>query len=257
LDSDGSVIKTYSSVKKAEVQGPSEWPDVQKPNEVLPVEAGLNRFTWNLRYDDPVIVPGTFYEADIPPKGAMALPGTYQVRLTVAGKSQTVALEIRLDPRVNASRADLEKQFSLEQKITRSLTSLHKAVNEIRDLRAQLRALNQRNAGVAAWEPLRAPAEKLIEKITAIEEQLIQVNMKSTEADLAFPTMLDEQLISLNYSVDADTSPTQSQQQTYELLGGSLSRQLGAWDGILTKDLSELNRLAEKQKISLVDVRAK
>ncbi len=83
LDGQGNVVKTYSSVKKEEVAGPSEWPDVQHVSEVLPVDAGLNRFFWNLRYEDPVTVPGNFYETDIPPKGPMALPGVYQVRLTV------------------------------------------------------------------------------------------------------------------------------------------------------------------------------
>jgi hypothetical protein len=89
---------------------------VQRLSETLPVEAGLNRFAWNLRYEDPVKVPGNFYETDIPPKGPMALPGTYQVRLTVAGQSQTAPLELRKDPRVDASQADLEKQFELERR---------------------------------------------------------------------------------------------------------------------------------------------
>jgi len=258
LDGQGNVVKSYSSVKKAEVQGPSEWPDVQKPSEVLPAEAGLNRFAWNLRWDDPVIVPGSFYEADIPPKGAMALPGTYQVKLTVGGKSLTVPLELKVDPRGAVTSAELEKQFDLERKIGQRLNSLHTAVNEIRDLRSNLRALNERHAGVSAWEPLRAPAEELIRKITALEELLIQVNMKSTEADLAFPTMIDEQLISLNYSVDAgDAAPTQSQLEVYETLSRRLSEQLAKWDDILSKDLGTLNRLAEKQKISLIGVRAK
>jgi hypothetical protein len=96
--------------------------------------------------------------ADIPPKGPMALPGTYQVRLTVAGKGQTAPLELapgpahaldaRKEPRkaVRAGAADL----------ARRLTALHRAVNEIRDLRAQLnrgleRALPERR-GLAAAE---------------------------------------------------------------------------------------------------------
>ena len=128
-------MKTYSSVKKTEDLGPAEWPDVQRLSETLPAEAGLNRFFWNLRYEDAVKVPGAFYETDIPPKGPMALPGTYQVRLTAGGQSQTAPLELRKDPRVDVSRADLEKQFELERQIARQLTSLHNAVNGIRDLR--------------------------------------------------------------------------------------------------------------------------
>jgi hypothetical protein len=131
LDSQGTVLKTYSSDKSSEELGPAEWPDVQRLSEVLPTEAGLNRTYWNLRVEDPAKIPGAFYEADIPPHGPMALPGAYQVRFTAAGQTQTAPLELRQDPRIPMSAADLQKQYDLEKQIARRLTSLHNAVNGI------------------------------------------------------------------------------------------------------------------------------
>ena len=258
LDAQGIVIKRYSSAKKVEDAGPAEWPDVQHLSETLPVAAGLNRFSWNLRYEDPVQVPGNFYEADIPPKGPMALPGTYQLRLTAGGQSLTADLELRKDPRIDVSRADLEKQFELERQIGRRLTSLHNTVNGIRDLRGQLNALEQRYKNVAAFEPLKAQVSELLKKITTVEEKIIQTKMKSTEGDLRYPTMIDEQLISLNWSVDAsDAAPTDGQQQLFTQLGNQLQEQLNVWDQVLSRDLTGFNRAAEQQKITLVDVRPK
>jgi hypothetical protein len=258
LDAQGNAVKTYSSAKKEEDAGPAEWPDVQHQNETLPAEAGLKRFYWDLRYQAPVTVPGTFYEADIPPKGPMALPGTYQVRLTVAGQSQTAPLELRLDPRIQISHADLEKEFDLESQISRRLTSLHNAVNEIRDLSAEITSLEQRYRNVAAWAPMKPLADEVIKKIAAVEEKMIQVKMKSTEGDLRYPTMLDEQLIYLNWSVDStDAAPTDGQQQLFTELSAKLQEQLNVWDKILSQDLTGFNRAAEKQKIALVDVRVR
>ena len=258
LDGQGNAVKTYSSAKKEEDTGPSEWPDVQHLSETLPAEAGLNRFAWNLRYENPVTVPGSFYETDIPPKGPMALPGTYQVRLTVAGQSQTQPLELRQDPRLSVSRADLEKQFDLERQLTRRLTSLHNTVNGIRDLRAQLNALAQRYKNVPAWQSVKPLADELLKKITAVEDKIIQSKMKSTEGDLRYPTMIDEQLIYLNWSVDAsDAAPTDAQQQLFAELSAKLQEQLNLWDQILSRDLSGFNRAAEQQKLTLVDVRPK
>ena len=255
LDAQGTVIDTYSSAQKA-AEGPSEWPDVQKPNDVLPKDAGLNRFAWSLRYKDPTPIPGTFYETDLPPKGPMALPGNYQVRLTVAGKSQTVPIEVRMDPRVQISRADLEAQFDLEQKVARRLTALHQAINELRDMRTQIEGLNRKYAGAATWAPVRAEADELVKKLTALEDQVIQTKIKSTEGDLNFPTMLDEQLTALNWALDGgDEAPTQAQVATFEMLSGKIQEQLGKWDGILSKDLPNLNRAAERQKIPVVEVR--
>jgi photosystem II stability/assembly factor-like uncharacterized protein len=258
LDAQGIVVKTYSSAKKVEDAGPAEWPDVQHPSDTLPAEAGLNRFSWNLRYEDPVTVPGNFYEADIPPKGPMALPGTYQVRLTAVGPSLVAPLELRKDPRIDISAADLEKQFELERQIANRLTALHKTVNGIRDLRAQLTALGQRYKNVAAWQPLQAQVDQLLQKITTVEGKIIQTKMKSTEGDLRYPTMIDEQLIGLNWSVDSsDGAPTEGQQQLFAELSNKLQEQLNVWDQVLSRDLSGFNRAAEQQKITLVDVRPK
>jgi len=255
FDGAGNLVKSYSSKKKEEAAGPAEWPDVQHPSEVLPAEAGLNRFYWNLRYEDPVTVPGTFYESDIPPKGPMALPGTYQVRLTVAGNTQTAPLELRLDPRIHATPADLQKQFELERDLARRLTSLHRTVNQIRDLRAQLNALSARYRDAAAWQPLKPLAEALLKKIGEVEERIIQTRMKSTEGDLRYPTMIDEQLVSLNWSVDAtDAAPTSAQQQVFAELSAKLQEQLNQWDKILSVDLTGFTRTAEKQKIPVVEV---
>jgi len=256
LDAQGNIVKTYSSVKKAEVEGPSEWPDVQKLDETLPAQAGINRFAWNLRYQDPVKIPGVFYESDMAPKGAMALPGTYQVKLTVAGQSQTVPLELKMDPRATATPADLQQQFELEQKIVRRLTVLHQTVNELRDVRSQLQAMDRKYAGVAAWDPLRSTAGDLIAKLGALEEQLVQTKIKSTEGDLNFPTMLDEQLTYLSFMVDGgDAAPTRAEVETFDTLSRKIEEQLGKWDGILSQDLSNFNRAAERQKIPLIDAR--
>jgi photosystem II stability/assembly factor-like uncharacterized protein len=255
LDAQGATVKTYSSAKKEEDSGPAEWPDVQHLSETLPVDEGLNRFAWNLRYEDPVKVPGNFYEADIPPKGPMALPGAYQVRLTVAGQSQTAPLELRPDPRIAISAADLEKQFDLERQIARRLTALHNAVNGIRGLRAQLNGLEQRYKNAPGWQAVKPLADELLKRITAVEDKIIQSKMKSTEGDLRYPTMIDEQLIYLNWSVDStDAAPSDGQQQLFTDLSSRLQEQLVAWDGILSRDLTTLNRTAEEKKLSLVGI---
>jgi hypothetical protein len=255
LDGQGAVVKTYSSVKKDEDSGPAEWPDVQHLSETLPVAEGLNRFAWNLRYEDPVKVPGNFYETDIPPKGPMALPGAYQVRLTVAGQSQTAPLELRKDPRFDVSQADLEKQFDLERQIARRLTALHNTVNGIRELRSQVNGLEQRYKNATGWQAVKPLADELVKKMTAVEEKIIQTKMKSTEGDLRYPTMIDEQLIALNWSVDAtDTAPSEGQQQLFADLSAKLQEQLVAWDGIMSHDLISLNRTAEEKKLTLVGI---
>jgi hypothetical protein len=70
--------------------------------------------------------------------------------------------------------------------------------------------------------------------------------------------MIDVQLIFLNWSVDGtDAAPTDGQHQLFTELSGKLQEQLNVWDRILSADLAGFNRAAEKQKITVVDVRVR
>jgi len=160
-----------------------------------------------------------------------------------------------VDPRSNVSREDLRKQFDLSQRIGSRLASEHKAVNQLRSLRTQLQAMNKKYTGVSEWDPVRPAAEELIRKLTAIEEQIVQTKVKSTEGLLNFPTMPDEQFITLSWIVEGDAAPTRAQTETFEMLSKKIEEQLSKWDGVLSQDLPNVNRLAEKQKIPLLDPR--
>ena len=57
-DSQGRLIRSFSSQKKKTAfEQPPEWPEQLKPVELIPDEAGMNRFPWNLRYESPVETP--------------------------------------------------------------------------------------------------------------------------------------------------------------------------------------------------------
>ena len=76
--------------------------------------------------------------------GRSPLPGNYQVRVTANGKSATAPLEVKIDPRVTTSQADLEKQFKLEMDLREQLNRVYDAVNQIQDVREQLNGLKKR-----------------------------------------------------------------------------------------------------------------
>ena len=104
----------------------------------------MHRFPWNLRYDSPTEIPVAFYAGN-GPEGPIVLPGTYTLKLTVDGKSQTVPAEVKLDPRVHVSESDLQKQSDLEMKVRDDIEALHVAVNQIRGVRSQLEVVKRRS----------------------------------------------------------------------------------------------------------------
>jgi hypothetical protein len=210
---------------------------------------GLNRFVWDLHSESPVKVPGSVGWGGRP-EGPLVVPGTYQVKLTVAGKSSTARFELLKDPRVTASEADLEKQQELALRIRDRVAAGHEAVNQIRSVRSQIDALKKRLSADPSAKPILDSADALTKKMNAVEEEIIQPKSKSGEDPLNYPIQVADQLVALQETVEsADTAPTAASFTVYDELNTRLEAQLTAWHEIQSKDLAALNAAIQKANI--------
>ena len=246
-DAQGKRVRHLSSLQETKHEQPPEWPDQERPSNLLPAAAGLNRFAWDFRTDGPVQVPGAFYVGE-PPSGPLVRPGTYQLKLTVKGKTQTAALEVINDPRLKniVSPADLQQQAELQDKVKSDIDNLHRAVNQIRGLRANLQSLLTQ-AGTPNSEVIAA-AKALDAKMMPVEETLMQVKMKSSEGNLRYPNMLNEQYWSFNELIQSfDQAPTAQQLLVYDELHTRLTARLATWQQIQSTEVTALNVLLRKK----------
>ena len=248
LDAKGQVVRRLSSQEEKKDDQPPEWPDRVEEAKTIPAHAGMNRYAWNLRYEEPTQIPGAFYSDD-GPQGPLALPGDYTVRLTADGKSVTAPLKLALDPRVKDG-AGLPPQFALALQTRGQITALHRAVNEIRSVKAELAALHRRFGDDARLKPAYEAAEQLNKKMSAVEEVLLQVNVKGSEGNLAFPNMLNEEYDAFSHTIEAaDTAPTQPQLDLAQNLSQRLDAQLKAWAQIKADELPKVNALVRQSEI--------
>ncbi len=255
LDAGGQVIRTYSNEEKPAGDRPlSERADGSRAQR-LPAHAGLNRFVWDLRYDAPTGVDGAVYMEGSQLAGPTALPGSYAVRLTVGARTEAQPLEIRRDPRVDATFADLQKQLQLGLKIRDLISRTHAAVNEIRSLRQQLTALQGRAAAAPKATTIVTAVRELGARATSIEEQLFQVKKTSVKDSFNYGGRLNDMLIALAASVErADAAPTQGQYAVFEMLAQQTEAQLSAWDKLLKEDLPALNDQAHRLNVRAIDI---
>jgi photosystem II stability/assembly factor-like uncharacterized protein len=252
-DAKGAVVRRLSSA--APDRGPDqppEWVDLVRTPDQLGKQAGMNRFVWDLRWSEPTQIPGAFYQG-LPPWGPLALPGSYTVKLTVDGKSQTAPLAIYNDPRSKASDEDLRASFELQVKTRALIDALHVAVNQIRSTRAQANLLRARLAADPHGKELVASIDGIAKRMDAVEGQLVQVKLASSEGMLRFPTMLNEQLDSFRGSIASDRPPTQPQLQLYAEFARRLDTQLTAWKAVMATDLPALNKKIIASGVALID----
>jgi hypothetical protein len=196
-----------------------------------------------------VKIPNAFYSSN-GPIGPLVLPGKYEVRLTANGKALKQPLEIRLDPRIQVSPADLQKEFDLAWKVYERTNALHQAVDEIRDAHSELAHLNSRFGTDVRLGPVLLASRNLDSKMSEIEEGLIQVNMKGSEANLAFPNELNEKFDTFIRSVEtADGEPTKQQYAEYDELNSQLQKLLAEWRQLQLTDVQAFNSMIEKYRV--------
>src|SRR5579863_3657623 len=213
LDAQRHVLRKFSNHPHEKFEQPAEWPDREKPMELLGDNAGMNRFAWNLRVEDPVQIPGAFY-ADDGPRGPIVNPGSYTVRLTTPRGSQSQPLEVVADPRLQPklTAQDVSAHWDLVHQTAADIEALHRAVNELRADRERLDKANQN--GASGHGSLASVVREFEKSLTPIEEQLIQVNMKASEDNLRYPNRLNEQYDTFMATVDGDDfAPTEPQLQ--------------------------------------------
>jgi hypothetical protein len=248
LDAQGQVVRHLTSKEKKEDKQPPEWPDQVEAPKTIPAKAGMNRFAWDLRYDEPVQTAGAFY-AGVPPRGPVVAPGDYELKLTLNGKSQTAPLHVVIDPREKDASDGIQKAIALGLQVKDHISQLHLAINEIRETKSQIDALQQRFAESDRVKPALAAADDLEKKASAIEAQLIQVKMKSSEGNLVFPNELNEEFYSFNGTIDADAAPTQPQQDVFQMLSKRLDEQLQKWAALKQQEVPAVNNLIKQADV--------
>jgi photosystem II stability/assembly factor-like uncharacterized protein len=250
LDSAGKAIRTYSSAEFEPLDEPLD-PDEKKPEKEIKPEAGLNRFVWDLHYEEAHRVPGYYlWEYSAGAQGPVAVPGKYQVRLTVGAQSQTVPLEVKLDPRVNVSQSDLEQQMALLLALRDQLNLVNDTVNQIQDVRSQVTSLKQRLPENANAKVISTSADDLDKKLVALRDNLINLTISANEDSLAYAPQIDAKLAYLAMDVhSADSAPTESEQQEFAKLKRQSEELQARWTELQQSDLVAFQKLTAQSSL--------
>ena len=140
------------------------------------------------------------------------------MKLTSGGVSRTAPLVLVADPRGGKDAAAIEAKTALSIATLHDIDALHRAVNEVRAEEARLKG-----SGDGQTQS----------RLSTIEQALMQVNMKGSEANLAFPGMLNEQYATFASLLDdADTAPTRQETERFRSLHDQLGVQLSAWSAL-------------------------
>ncbi len=263
LDAQGTVLRTFTGTPKAD------------PNAGLPpgvdaemaaafgfgparvgIAKGMNRFTWDMRYEGAVVFPGMIMWAAQPQRGPAAPTGRYTVRVTANGETRARDFNIVLDPRLKAdgiSEADLQAQFALSLQVRDKVSQANQAVIDIRNIRDQV---NQRLEKVSARRKAEVQklAEAVLKPLAAVEAEAYQVKNRSGQDPLNYPIKLNNKIAALAGVIEsADNKPTDQSVEVFKELSALLDAEILKMNQVLKADLPRLNAAFAREKLDAVD----
>lgn len=240
LEQSGKVIKAFSAKEKKE------------KGKMLKVKPGANTFNWNMAYEGAKGFEGMIlWWASL--NGPTALPGKYSVRLTVNGDVQEADFNILKDPRSDATPADMQAQFDFRMDILEKVGETHKAIKDIRDVRAQMDAYTKRIKENESMKDVVDLAKAINKKMTQVEETLYQTKNRSAQDPLNFPIRLNNKLAHLNsVSSVGNYRPTDQAVAVQQELTAAIDVELMKLKKIIAEDLPQFNELIRKKKIDAI-----
>jgi len=263
LDASGNVVRHLTSAAPRPVReaarAPMESFWLAQPS-ALPTNIGLNRATWDLRYDPPPAFAHAFVFNGNPgstpaePEGALAMPGVYRVRLTVDGKQYTQAMTVVRDPRSRVVPAALAAQRAL---LMRLYSGVQAAWADFRPV-AELRARAQQIAPSDTASEVGKAAKALVTTLDSIAgDSLEDVRLvwDARPTSWNFVNLNREFALQMATQDNADQAPTRGALAVARSSCADLARLVGRWRQFVLADLVRFNQLLSRQGIGAIAAR--
>jgi len=258
------LIRHFSSldqpapVNPKELNVPMYW---IRRSRTLSAEPGMHRFVWDLTYPAPDVleheypISAIYHDTPRYPLGATVSPGVYKVVLTAGRQSYSRTFVIRMDPRVKVSSLNLDRHFDLDRKIADALHRDYEALQEVRGVRAQLKALTT-SPNAIKKDAIRTVVGDVDAKAATIAggEGGYGARYLSTPEGRSL-SRLNSGLGAVLSALDtADAAPTTQQAAMFEELKQALEEQLSAWGQLKSKDIPALNERLKKVGLPAIDL---
>ncbi|HET6851319.1 MAG TPA: hypothetical protein VFH46_03290 [Pyrinomonadaceae bacterium] len=188
--------------------------DLERPSR----EKGLNRIAWNLRLGGP--------EVRRPPseeqiafgggaRGPQVLPGTYTVKLTVNDKTFEERVEVKLDPNISTSLAELQETLDMQVKLRDMQSTINTSLRFLDSLKEQLKQA-QTTMKTLNKEPDKDLMKALDDYIKEIDTLVDRLSSRNEGLGLGGKDQVVDEIGSLFFALDTNFGPTAGQRQYFD-----------------------------------------
>lgn len=213
--------------------------DIERPSR----EKGLNRITWNLRFGGPEIRrPPTPEQVafGFGPRGPLALPGIYTLKMTVGGKVYEQPVEVRLDPGVTTPIAELQESLEMQIKLRDMQTVVNTSLRFLDNIKEQLKQAQttMKNLAKEPDKDLMKALEDYIKEVDALQDKLA-----AREEGLGFAgkDQVADDIGSLFVALGGNFGPTRGQREYFAEIQPAYRTRMGDVNKFLSQTLPQWN----------------
>lgn len=234
LESNGDTIRTFSNKAK------------EKAN-LLTSKNGGDRFVWDMRYTGYKTFPGMVFYGS-PNQGPKAVPGKYQVRLTVNGQSQTQEFEIIKDPRLKTTQEDFQAQFDFLMKVRNKVTEVNEGIINIRKIKEDLTYLKNKMGEDPKNKDINEAIKKFEGELKTIENEIHQTKNSSVQDPINYGIKLNNRLAHLMYEqAQGDFRPTKQGEEVRDKLTQEVDKEIIKLRNCIDNNLIKINQMTREK----------
>ena len=239
LDEDGNLVRKYTqdeipTQRFLGFDNRGYEKDLVTGEPKATVSKGLNRFIWDMRYPMVSAIPG------VPPVviKPIAKPGTYQVRLTADGKSQTQSFELKLNPNETYTREETDAKDE-------AWMALYNKTEEAIQMVLKAKAAQKKAQEVLESTSASAEQKAQAEKVNQLSSDFVK-GMVATGATLvqiiSEPTKPLSKLVLLHNILEHTEGPPNGPWLTvYEKTAAEIDEAMAAFDKALAAEMKKMN----------------
>lgn len=215
-------------------------------DSIVTTRPGSNRFFWNLRYPDAKSLKTVVNDMGTL-AGPAVVPGEFTVRLIAGSDTLARRFTVRLDPRLDATTADLQSQFDLGMKVRGRIGDIVDAFSRIEDLQKQIDVRVEQSSEQPYAQRVKDASRPVREQLEVVRTELVDWFNHDDQATLHFPIKLYNMMLSLNSQVlGQEAAPTKQHGEILDDLGGKVDVQLQRLQQLEANELRALNHLLQE-----------
>ena len=253
------IFDAHNQVVRRFVSGPSKEGASHPP---LPIAArwfpepqrlgatpGMHRFVWDLRWSSSGDSDDVEDEGFGAPHGPRAVPGMYQVKLTVDGTSFAQPLKVEMDPRSGATTAILAEQLRLGLEMFGKARQGRRAAAEIDSVKQRLGELKPQLAG----------KPDLLSQLTNVETAIANIekgNANSIAGSTGLETANTGVTSALRVVESGDRTVPAQAIEVYKESDDAMKARVADWSKLKTTTLAQFNEALRAANLRPIQISA-